>query len=266
MGVVVEAIRVAYGEKEILKGIDFEVKDREIVTIVGPNGSGKSTFLKVIARCLKPKSGRIYIDGKDIYSLNIKQVAKKLAFLPQTKNVPSDITVEQLVSYGRYPHLGFIKKLGNRDKKIIKWALRVTGLLPIKSRSVVTLSGGEQQRAWVAMTLAQRPKILLLDEPTTFLDISYQIEILELVKKLNKTIKMSVVMVLHDINQAARYSDKIAVMKNGQIYFSGSPRKVINDILLKGVFNIEADIYEDKVNKCPYFIPRKSKIGCGVTD
>lgn len=257
MELKVEGLNVNYDDKKILKDISFYVKNGEIVTIIGPNGSGKSTLIKSISRYLKPESGNIYLNKVNIKQINTKEIARNLAILPQVKGVSSDISIEELVSYGRFPHLKFGKKLGSEDKEIISWALEKTGLLEMKDRYVVTLSGGERQRAWIAMSLAQKPKILLLDEPTTFLDICYQMETLELVKDLNKTLGITVVMVLHDLNQAARYSDNILVINNGELQEYGEPCKVISGELLKNIFKIDADIYEDKINNCPYFIPRK---------
>ncbi|WP_326906496.1 ABC transporter ATP-binding protein [Sedimentibacter sp. MB31-C6] len=257
MELKVENLNVNYDDKKILKDISFNVKNGEIVTIIGPNGSGKSTLIKSISRYLKPASGKIYLNKVNINQINTKEIARNLAVLPQVKGVSSDISIEELVSYGRFPHLKFGRRLGIEDKEIISWALEKTGLMEMKDRYVVTLSGGERQRAWIAMSLAQKPKILLLDEPTTFLDICYQLETLELVKELNKTLGITVVMVLHDLNQAARYSDNILVINNGELWEYGEPCKVISEGLLKHIFKIDADIYEDKINNCPYFIPRK---------
>jgi iron complex transport system ATP-binding protein len=162
-----------------------------------------------------------------------------------------------LVSYGRFPHLGFRKKLGKIDNEIIQWAMEKTGVFSLRDRNVMTLSGGERQRAWISMALAQKPKILILDEPTTYLDISYQMEVLELVKELNETLGITVIMVLHDLNQAARYSDKIYVLMNGKVCKCGHPEKIMNSELIRDVFRIDASIYEDKINNCPYFIPNK---------
>jgi len=254
----VENLNINYGDKEVVKNVNFHINTGEIVTIIGPNGSGKSTLIKAISRCLKPTKGNIYLDKINIKTTDTKDIAQKLAVLPQVKNVSSDISVEELVSYGRYPHLKFGKRLGNEDRDIVSWALEKTGLVDLRKRFVTTLSGGERQRAWIAMSLAQKPKILLLDEPTTFLDISYQLEVLELIKELNETLGLTVVMVLHDLNQAARYSDKILVINHGELCECGTPDKIISKRLLKDTFNIDADIYDDKINHCPYFIPKKT--------
>ncbi len=258
MNLKIKNLSVNYGEKKVVKDVSFKINSGQIATIIGPNGSGKSTLLKAISRCLKPAGGKIYLNEINIKDINTKVIAQKLAILPQVKNVSSDISIEELVSYGRYPHLKFGKRLRKEDMEIIDWALEKTGLSPLRKRFVATLSGGERQRAWIAMSLAQKPKILLLDEPTTFLDISYQVEVLELVKELNKTLGLTVVMVLHDLNQAARYSDTILVIKDGRLCESGTPDKIIEKSLLKDVFKIDADIYEDKINNCPYFIPKKT--------
>lgn len=252
-----EGIYVNYGEKEILKDIKFQVEDGQIVSIIGPNGSGKSTLIKALSRCIKPAKGSIYLDGENLSTIPTKEIAQKMAILPQVKNTSADITVKELVSYGRYPHLKFGQRLNREDEGIVNWAIEKTGLLNLKDRYIVTLSGGEQQRAWIAMSLSQKPEILLMDEPTTFLDISYQLEVLQLVKKLNQSLKLTVVMVLHDLNQAARYSDNIFVLKEGKLWEHGNPKKIMRGKLLKEVFRIEGHVYEDQINSCPYFIPYK---------
>lgn len=258
MDITVENLKVNYCNDEILKDISFQINSGEIVTIIGPNGSGKSTLIKAVSRCLKPVKGTIFLGENNISNINTKEIAKKLAVLPQVKNVSSDISVEELVSYGRYPHLRFRGRLSKEDNEIVTWAIEKTRLESFRKRLVCTLSGGERQRAWVAMSLAQKPEVLILDEPTTYLDISYQMEILELVKELNATLGITVVMVLHDLNQASRYSDKIMVINNGEICEYGSPEKIINKSLLKNIFKIDADIYEDEINNCTYFIPKKT--------
>lgn len=257
MGIQVKNLEIRYGDKIAVKDANIQIYDGEIVTIIGPNGSGKSTLIKAMSRCLKPKNGEILLDGMNINKIPTKVISRKMAILPQVKNVSGDITVETLVSYGRYPHLNFGQRLKKHDYDAIDWAIEKTGLMDIKTQNVITLSGGERQRAWIAMALAQKPEILILDEPTTFLDISYQLEVLELVKELNQSLGITVVMVLHDLNQAARYSDNIYVLNEGQICKYGEPSNIINPELLKDIFRIEAHVYEDKVNSCPYFIPHK---------
>ncbi len=257
MGIKAVDIHVNYGEKKVLNNINLEVKDGQIVSIIGPNGSGKSTLLKALSRCIKPNKGSIYLDEEKLSSIPTKKIAQKMAILPQVKNVLSDITVRNLVSYGRFPHLNFGQRLNREDEDIVNWAIEKTGLMDLKYRYMANLSGGEQQRAWIAMSLAQKPEILLLDEPTTFLDISYQLEVLQLVKELNKSLNLTVIMVLHDLNQAARYSDNIFVLKQGRIWEWGKPEEILKGKLLKDVFRIDGHIYRDRVNCCPYFIPHK---------
>ena len=257
MDIVGKDIVVSYGDNIALKRANIKVNTGEIVTIIGPNGSGKSTLVKAVSRCIKLDSGNVDLDGKDITTMNSKEIARKMAILPQVKTASSDVTVETLVSYGRYPHLGFGKRISSKDRDIVQWVMESTGLAELKDRDVVTLSGGERQRAWVAMALAQKPDILILDEPTTYLDISYQMEVLELIKDLNNSLGITVIMVLHDLNQAARYSDRIYVLRKGEVYKEGSPKSVINEQVLKDIFKIDAEIYEDKINNCPYFIPNK---------
>lgn len=257
MNIKVENLYVKYYEKEILKDISFQINTGEIVTVIGPNGSGKSTLIKAVGRCLKPSKGNILLNENNICKINTKEIAKKLAVLPQIKNVSSDIVVEELVSYGRYPHINFGKRMSNKDNEIVTWALEKTGLINLRGRIVSTLSGGERQRVWIAMSLAQKPEVLILDEPTTYLDISYQLEVLELIKDLNKSLGITVIMVLHDLNQASRYSDKIMVMNKGRLCEYGTPDKIMNKILLKDTFHIDSDIYEDEINDCLYFIPKR---------
>lgn len=257
MVIEVKDLEIRYGDKTAVKGADIKIHKGEIVTIIGPNGSGKSTLVKAMSRCLKPSKGEILLDGVNINKIPTKEISKKMAVLPQVKNVSGDITVETLVSYGRYPHLSFGKRLKRDDYEIIDWAIEKTGLKDIKTQNVMTLSGGERQRAWIAMALAQKPQILILDEPTTYLDISYQLEVLELIKELNNSLGITVVMVLHDLNHASRYSDSIYVLDDGVICKQGDPCSIINTALLKDIFRIEAHVYEDKINCCPYFIPHK---------
>lgn len=257
MAILGKNLNISYGEDLIIKDANINVRRGEIVTIIGPNGSGKSTLIKALSRCIKLKSGEVFLNGKNINDYPNREIAKEMAILPQVKNVTDEMTVGELVSYGRYPHLAFGKRITKEDKEKINWAISKTGLDEFKNRQVMTLSGGERQRAWIAMALAQESNILVLDEPTTYLDISYQMEVLELIKRLNESLGLTVIMVLHDLNQASRYSDNIYVLKDGCIFKKGKPREIINEVLLKEIFRIEAHIYEDKINDCLYYIAHK---------
>lgn len=238
-----------------LDDINLDIQKGEIISLVGPNGSGKSTLLKLVSRLIKPKEGEIILDGRMMSSMKSKDVAKKLAMLPQTQEQQSDLTVYELIEFGRYPHQRSHRTLSKEDKEIIQWAIEVTNLEGYKNRMLQTLSGGERQRAWVALAIAQRPKILLLDEPTTFLDIAHQLDVMELVEELNKKFGMTILMVLHDINQAARYSNRIVVMKNGGIYYDGLPQCVLCREMFQSVFHIDAEIHEQ--NGDTFFTPLK---------
>ena len=238
-----------------LEDIDLHIKEGEIVSLIGPNGSGKSTFLRLISRLITPKSGEVILDGKMIGSMKSQDVAKKLAMLPQMQDHQLDLTVGELIEFGRYPHRAAYGKLSQEDEDIIQWAMDVTRLTHFVNRPLQSLSGGERQRAWIAMAIAQRPKILLLDEPTTFLDISHQLEVMELVQALNEQFGMTVVMVLHDINQAARYSDRLVVLKGGKVQYDGIPQCVLCREMFQSIFEIDADIYKD--NGKPFFTPIK---------
>jgi len=248
-------IDFAYQEKSILSNLNLEVKCGEILTIVGPNGSGKSTILKNISKLLKPSSGEIFIDGKSINTLSSKNFSKTVATLGQHHISPGDFTVTDLISYGRIPHKAWYQAIGNKDKEIVDWVIEKMNLQTYKDKPVSQLSGGERQRAWIGMALAQSPKILLLDEPTTYLDICHQLEILDLVEELNQTLKITVVMVLHDLNQASRYSHRLCVMQNGSIVALGCPKKVICPHLLRKVYRVNAEVYNDCNQKCPHIRP-----------
>lgn len=236
-----------------LRDISLHIKEGEIVSIIGPNGSGKSTFLRVVSRLMKPKTGEVIIDGQLVQSMKSIEVAKKLAMLPQIQDHQLDLTVGELVEFGRYPHRRTHGNLSIEDKEIVTWALHVTKLYLYKDRLLQSLSGGERQRAWIAMAVAQRPKILLLDEPTTFLDIAHQLEVMELVKELNAKFGVTVVMVLHDINQAARYSHRLVVLKNGKVQYDGIPQCVLCREMFQSIFEIDADIYQE--NGKTFFTP-----------
>lgn len=249
------SVTINYGKNNIIDNLSLNIKKGSINTLIGTNGCGKSTLLKALSRNLKPKYGDVYLNGNSIFQMDTKLLAKEMSILPQSPNAPDDFTVFDLVSYGRYPHLDWTAKLRKEDIDIINWAIELTKMEHLKDRQVTTLSGGERQRAWIAMALCQKPNILLLDEPTTYLDINHQFEVLELVKKLNHTMKLTIVMVLHDLNQAARYSDKIIVIKDGDIYKQGNPKSIITKEILHDVFNLDVRILMDDYNDCPFFIP-----------
>lgn len=243
--------------EEFIKGLNVNIEKEKITTILGPNGSGKSTLLSLFCGLNKGTSGKILIDNKNINFLKYKDIAKKIAVVHQQNTIPSDITVKEVVSYGRLPHKKYFQGNSKEDEEIIKWSMEKTGLENLKTKAVMSLSGGERQRVFIAMALAQKSEILFLDEPTTYLDIYHQVEILELVKKLNKEENLTVVMVLHDINQAIKYSDNIIVMKKGKIIEAGMAEEVINMCIFNEVYNIGGYITE--YNKEKIFIPLKLK-------
>jgi len=246
---------VSLSGKKILENISLVLHKGTITAIIGPNGSGKSTLLKTLAKNLLPSGGCVYFSGTDLRSLSGKELARKLAVLYQSPKAPADITVQDLVEYGRFPHLNWWKGKTNEDRELVLWAMRQTGLSEYAARPVVTLSGGEQQRAWIAMALAQKPQTLVLDEPTAYLDIAHQLEIMELLKRLNRENGLSVVMVLHDLNHAAQYADTVVALSKGQVAAVGSPAEVITAKLLREVFEVEVDFWLD-ADKKPVFIAR----------
>ncbi|QDQ01473.1 ABC transporter ATP-binding protein [Lysinibacillus fusiformis] len=229
-----------------LDGVTTAIQKGKITTIIGPNGCGKSTLLSVMSRNNMPKSGHVSLESKDLVHYKSKEFAKKLAIVYQQNEIPKDLTVEKLVSFGRLPHNTMLKRNQEEDAKAIDWALACTNLLGKRGTDLEALSGGERQRVWIAMALAQQSEILCLDEPTTYLDIYYQIELLELVKTLNEEHGLTIVMVLHDINQAIRYSDHIILMNAGQIVTEGVPRDVITKAVIKEVYGVETIFNEDE--------------------
>ncbi|WP_301107889.1 ABC transporter ATP-binding protein [Sporosarcina sp.] len=242
-----------------LSSINLHIKQGEIVSLLGPNGSGKSTFLRLISRLITPGSGGVLLNGEQLKRMKSQEVARNLAMLPQMQDHQLDVTVGELVEFGRHPHRSGYGRISSEDQDIIDWAIDVTKLGDYKNRMLQSLSGGERQRAWIAMAIAQRPKILLLDEPTTYLDISHQLEVMELVTELNETYGMTVVMVLHDINQAASYSDRLIVLKDGTVRFDGIPQCVLCKDMFHSIFEIDAEIFM-KNGKC-FFTPSKLRKG-----
>jgi iron complex transport system ATP-binding protein len=238
-------ITVGYGEEPIIKDLDMYIPDEKITTIIGPNGCGKSTLLKALTRIIPHASGSVILDGQHISKENTKNLAKKMAILPQTPESASGLTVGELVSYGRFPYQRGLGRLTKHDRDVIDWALDVTRTETFKYRPVDALSGGQRQRVWIAMALAQETEMIFLDEPTTYLDMAHQLEVLELLEKLNRSEKRTIIMVLHDLNQAARFADHIIAMKDGHILSSGHCEDVICADVLKKVFHIDAVIGRD---------------------
>lgn len=249
-----DGLNIGYGDSLIIKNLNIEIPNKKITTIIGSNGCGKSTLLKALTRIIPHRSGSIILDGKNISKENTKQLAKKMAILPQTPESARGLTVGELVSYGRFPYQKGFGKLTKRDHVVIEWALEVTGTMKFKFRSVDALSGGQRQRVWIAMALAQETDIIFLDEPTTYLDMAHQLEVLELLEKLNKEQERTIVMVLHDLNQAARFADYIIALKQGQIIKKGTCYEVIDPDVLRKVFQIDAVIGEDPRTKKPICI------------
>ena len=245
----------SYSKASFIKNLNSCIEPGKITTILGPNGSGKSTLLNLLVRQLEPESGEIILDGKSIGSMSFKEMAREIAMVHQQNNAPQDLTVERLVRFGRMPHQTIFSSADAGEEDAVEWALSVTKLTGMRNKNIGMLSGGERQRAWIAMALAQETDILFLDEPTTYLDIYYQLEILTLVKCLNKKHGKTIVMVLHDINQAMQFSDDLIIMQNGTICYRGNVREGITEERLWNVYGIRAVIKWSEANQCPYMIP-----------
>lgn len=252
----IESIRVGYDNKTIVHDLSLQIPDGKITTIIGSNGCGKSTLLKAITRILKHDQGHVVLDGQDISKMKTKELAKQLAILPQSPESAHGLTVEELVSYGRFPYQKGFGNLSQKDKDMIEWALQVTKTDAFRQQTVDALSGGQRQRVWIAMALAQETDIIFLDEPTTYLDMAHQLEVLELLSKLNEDEGRTIVMVLHDLNQAARFSDYIVALSNGELVKFGTAEEVVVPEVLQKVFNIDAVIGKDleRTNQCALHI------------
>lgn len=248
-------LSLSYGDTLIIDELNLKIPKGEISVFIGANGCGKSTLLRSIARLLKPKSGSVILEGEAIAKLSTKEVAKKMAILPQSPTAPEGLTVLQLVKQGRYPHQSWLKQWSEEDEKKVNAALKATHLEDLKERTVDSLSGGQRQRAWIAMTLAQDTDVILLDEPTTYLDMTHQIEILDLLFELNEKRKRTVVMVLHDLNLACRYAHNIVALKDQRVYAQGKPEYVINRSLVKNVFGMDCEVTMDPLFGTPLCIP-----------
>ncbi len=238
----VKEIQVAYDQATIISDLSVEIPQGKITTIIGANGCGKSTLLKALTRILPVQKGVIYLDGESIAQLPTKEVAKKLALLPQVLEATEGISVYELVSYGRFPHQNCLGHLSDKDREIINWALEVTQTSDFARLPVDDLSGGQRQRVWIAMALAQDTDTIFLDEPTTYLDLNHQLEVLELLQELNHKSQKTIVMVLHDLNLSARFSDYMIAMKDGDIRYQGDVQSIMTTNILRDIFQIEAQI------------------------
>ena len=244
MELSVKDITVAIEKKVILQGVSLTFSSGKRTAIVGQNGAGKSTLLKTISGSMKPSTGQVLLDGEDVRTMKRKQIARKLAILPQGMTAPPDTTVEQLVDYGRFPYRGLLGAEDARaDREAVAWAIDATHLAPLCEQQVMTLSGGERQRAFLAMVLAQQPEVLLLDEPTTYLDIAHQLEVMNIITEINRRYGMTIIMVLHDINHALQYADEIVVIKDHGIYGQGSPQDLMTVKTVADVYGVRADFF-----------------------
>lgn len=251
-----EDLRVAYRGREVIRGLSLALPPGKVTAIIGPNGSGKSTLLKAMARILPPAAGRVTLDGADLHRLPTRAVARRLALLPQAPTAPPGITVADLVARGRAPWQGLIRQWSPRDAAALAVALEATGTAALAGERVEALSGGQRQRAWIAMVLAQETEMLLLDEPTTWLDLPYQIEVLRLLRRLNRDMGRTVVSVLHDLNLAARHSDHIVALKEGRLVAEGPPETVLTPARLAETFGLQARVIPDPETGTPLVVPR----------
>lgn len=250
----VDDATIGYDRRTISEGLSVSIPDRSFTVIVGPNACGKSTLLRGLSRLLKPSAGRVILDGADIWSYNTKEVARRIGLLPQTALAPDGITVADLVARGRYPHQSFVRQWVESDEQAAAAAMAATGISDLSTRLVDELSGGQRQRVWVAMVLAQETSVLLLDEPTTFLDITHQIELLELFTDLNRD-GHTLVAVLHDLNHAARYGTHLIAMKDGAVVAEGTPEQIVTADLVEHVFGLRCLVVPDPVAGTPQVVP-----------
>jgi iron complex transport system ATP-binding protein len=250
-----ENITVQYQNHLVVDQLNLQIPIEKVTAIIGANGCGKSTILKTLARILEPTAGAVFLDGKQIHKEPTRNIAKQLAILPQLPEAPEGTTVKELVSFGRFPYRKGFGYLSKHDQHIIEESLEKTHLTAFKDKPVHQLSGGQRQRAWIAMAITQETPYLLLDEPTTYLDIAHQLEVLSLIQQLNKEEKRTIIMVVHDLNHAARYADHIVAVKKGQIYTEGTPSDVLTHDMLKDVFEVKANIIIEPHTGLPTCIP-----------
>jgi iron complex transport system ATP-binding protein len=250
-----QALTVGYDGAAVVEGLDLEIPDRRITAVVGANGCGKSTLLRALARLIAPRSGTVLLDGRAIREMPSREVARRLGMLPQAPVAPDTLTVEDLVARGRYPHQGLFRQWSAHDEAAVEEALEATATSDLRDRPLDELSGGQRQRAWIAMALAQQTPLLLLDEPTTYLDLAHQIDVLDLLDRLVGERGRTVVMVLHDINQACRYADFLVAVRDGRVHAAGAPGDIVDGPFIEDVFGLEASVVEDPVTGTPLCLP-----------
>ena len=250
-----QKLTLGYGEEPVIEELDLKIPKGEITVFIGSNGCGKSTLLRSMARLLKPEGGSVVLDGQNISKMGTKKIARQLAILPQSSTAPEGLTVLQLVKQGRYPHQNWLQQWSKADEEAVNSALEATGMAEYADRKVDSLSGGQRQRAWIAMTLAQDTDIILLDEPTTYLDMTHQIDILDLLYELNQTEQRTIVMVLHDLNLACRYADHIVAIHDKKVFRQGDPETIITPELVHSVFGLRCQVACDPFSGTPMCIP-----------
>lgn len=253
-------LTLAYDGVPIIRNLNLVIPAQKITVFVGANGCGKSTLLRGLARLLKPKVGKVYLDGKAISQLSAKTVAKKLGMLPQSPTAPEGLTVRDLVAMGRYPYQNWLQQWSTEDEQQVAEALEITTMTDLANRPLDSLSGGQKQRAWIAMVLAQDTDILLLDEPTTFLDLSHQMELLDLLDELQESKGKTIVMILHDLNLSCRYADYLVAVQQGKVYATGTPQQVMTEEMVRQVFNLECRIVCDPLAHTPMCIPMGRRV------
>lgn len=250
-----EALTLAYGKKTIAESLNVTIPDGHFTAIIGPNGCGKSTLLRTLSRLMTPAHGHVYLDGEEIQRYASKEVARRIGLLAQNATTPSDISVQELVARGRYPHQPLFTRWRQEDEDAVQRAMQATGIVELANQSVDTLSGGQRQRAWIAMVLAQDTAIMLLDEPTTWLDISHQIDLLELLSELNRERGFTLAAVLHDLNQACRYATHLIALREGKIVAEGAPQEIVTAELIEAVYGLRCMIIDDPVAHTPLVVP-----------